>query len=273
MGDAKTALDLSGFSRVDATGASDRLVSYLEGAAVTLGQLRALRLALLRLTPGARAIDVGCGTGDAVRELADLAGPQGRALGVDLSEAMIAEARQRHGDSSSPIEFKVADARQLGFPDNHFDGCTAERLFVHLDEPARAIAEMARITRPGARIVISEPDLDTMAIDTADRTAVRAVCRAFADQVRNGLAGRQLYRLMLDGGLDEVAVHPHPVIVNGWAAMNTLFPFEHFAGIAVAQGALSQESAAALCADLRARDAAGRFFGCYVVFVVAARKP
>jgi ubiquinone/menaquinone biosynthesis C-methylase UbiE len=100
----------------------------------------------LNISPGDRVLDVGCGTGNDVRMLASLVGPTGWVTGIDLSKTMIV-AHERSRASSLPVSFALGDARSLDFPDNPFDACRCETVLMHLDgSPARAIAEMARVT-------------------------------------------------------------------------------------------------------------------------------
>ena len=71
--------------------------------------------AALGIRPGHSLLDVGCGTGDDALELARLAGPGGRAVGIDRSETVIAEARRRARRADLPAAFAVGDACALAF--------------------------------------------------------------------------------------------------------------------------------------------------------------
>src|SRR3712207_6612707 len=86
----------------------------------------------LELKAGDAVLDVGCGTGGGVRALATRFPDVGRAVGIDKSETMIAEARARTGAAGAgapPVEFQVADAHLLPFPDGSFDATFSLRVF------------------------------------------------------------------------------------------------------------------------------------------------
>lgn len=92
--------------------------------------------------PGARLLDVACGTGVASGQAA-AAGA--RVTGVDFSPEMIAEARRRH----PAIEFQAADAEVLPFPGASFDAVISNFGIHHFEHPERAIAEARRVLAPG----------------------------------------------------------------------------------------------------------------------------
>jgi demethylmenaquinone methyltransferase / 2-methoxy-6-polyprenyl-1,4-benzoquinol methylase len=107
---------------------------------------------LAAVGPGGRALDVACGTGDLAIELARRVGPTGTVVGSDFSEAMLERARQK----SSAVTWEWANALELPYPDDGFDAATVgfgARNFSDLD---RGLAEMARVVRPGGRVVILE---------------------------------------------------------------------------------------------------------------------
>jgi demethylmenaquinone methyltransferase/2-methoxy-6-polyprenyl-1,4-benzoquinol methylase len=107
---------------------------------------------LAAVGPGGRALDVATGTGDLAIELARRVGPTGTVIGSDFSEAMLDRARQK----SSAVTWEWANALELPYPDGGFDAATVgfgARNFSNLD---RGLAEMARVVRPGGRVVILE---------------------------------------------------------------------------------------------------------------------
>ena len=95
-----------------------------------------------------RALDLGTGTGDAALAIARR-WPESEVLGVDLSERMIAAARAKTPpESSGRVRFEVADARQLPFADATFD-------LVALNNMIPFVEELARVTAPGAHVVVA----------------------------------------------------------------------------------------------------------------------
>ena len=107
---------------------------------------------LAALEPGGRALDVACGTGDLAIELARRVGPAGEVVGSDFSEAMLERAREKSGG----VRWEWANALELPYPADSFDAATVgfgARNFSDLD---RGLAEMARVVRPGGRVVVLE---------------------------------------------------------------------------------------------------------------------
>jgi demethylmenaquinone methyltransferase/2-methoxy-6-polyprenyl-1,4-benzoquinol methylase len=108
-----------------------------------------------RLAAGEAAIDVACGTGKLAEGLADRVGPFGRVLAVDLSPAMITEATTRHRDLVQ-LEFRVGDALALPAVDGSFDVATIAFGLRNLADFEAGLREMARVVRPGGRVVCLE---------------------------------------------------------------------------------------------------------------------
>ena len=112
--------------------------------------LRALATAA-RLSPGMRACDVGCGYGGPARWLAANTGAE--ILGLTNSPAQAAFARGIPPDPR--VEIRLGDWRTNGLADGSFDAVLAIESLAHFANPAEAIAEMVRVTKPGGRIVIA----------------------------------------------------------------------------------------------------------------------
>ena len=222
--------------------------------------------------PGAIILDIGCGTGEDARALARFVDPGGRVVGVDRSETVVAEARNRTADTDGQVEFRVGDAHRLAFPDASFDGCRADRVLHHLDDPRQAIAEMVRVARPGAPIVAFEPDFETALVDAADQVMTRRLLNRYCDGYRQGWMGRRLPALFRAAGLRDVAVESVAVLLTTYGQGNTILDLEGTARRAAEEGLVSADEAKAWLEHLRAGDRSGQFFGAISCFLVRGRK-
>jgi demethylmenaquinone methyltransferase/2-methoxy-6-polyprenyl-1,4-benzoquinol methylase len=106
--------------------------------------------------PGADALDICCGTGDLALELRRQIGPDGRVVGSDFSEPMLELARRKSGEEGLPVEFGWADALELPYGDGSFDAVTIGFGARNLADLDKGLSEMARVLRPGGRLVILE---------------------------------------------------------------------------------------------------------------------
>jgi arsenite methyltransferase len=114
-----------------------------------------LRTEWLNIPPGGIALDVGCGTGSVTASLARAAGPDGLALGVDISEPMLARAVR--AEVGPQIGFLRADAQRLPLRDETVDAVISVAVLQLIPDPAAALAEMARVLRPGGRLAVMVP--------------------------------------------------------------------------------------------------------------------
>jgi demethylmenaquinone methyltransferase / 2-methoxy-6-polyprenyl-1,4-benzoquinol methylase len=95
------------------------------------------------LRPGGSALDVACGSGKLTAELAKIAGPGGRVIGLDFSPRMLDIARGSH----PALEFIEGDALNLPFEDGSFDAATIAFGLRNLADPIRGLREMTRVAR------------------------------------------------------------------------------------------------------------------------------
>jgi len=110
------------------------------------------------LKTGGAALDVCCGTGMITTELAKKAGPTGRVVGLDFNENMLAIARENLKDSpyQDNIEYIQGNAMELPFPDSTFDSVTIGFGLRNVPDMRRALRELARVIKPGGRVVCLE---------------------------------------------------------------------------------------------------------------------
>jgi demethylmenaquinone methyltransferase/2-methoxy-6-polyprenyl-1,4-benzoquinol methylase len=140
----------------------------LMNTAMTAGlhhRWRARAADLARVGPGARVLDVATGTGDLALEFARRVHPGGEVVGVDFAEAMLARARAKaaEGGERAPTHFQLADALALPFPTASFDAASAGFGVRNFGDLRRGLSEMARVVRPGGRVVVLEITTPTRA--------------------------------------------------------------------------------------------------------------
>jgi demethylmenaquinone methyltransferase/2-methoxy-6-polyprenyl-1,4-benzoquinol methylase len=116
------------------------------------GGWRALAVRASGVGPGDAALDVCCGTGDLAIELLDAVSTRGRVVGLDFSQAMLDAARRK----SSQVEWVRGDALDLPFADGEFAAATIGFGMRNLADPLRGFAALARVVRPGGRVVCLE---------------------------------------------------------------------------------------------------------------------
>lgn len=103
------------------------------------------------IAKGSHVLDVACGTGATTREAAARVGPQGRVVGLDRNDGMLAVARSR----PSAAEWIKGLAEELTFSSATFDVVTCQFGLMFFDDRDKALTEMVRVLRPGGRIAVS----------------------------------------------------------------------------------------------------------------------
>lgn len=120
------------------------------GAVTNVGRQHAVDF--INRRPG-KVLEVGVGTGLSLEHY----GPETQVTGIDFSEDMLQKARDKVRDLSLShvAELRQMDARRLDFPDNHFDTVAAMHVLSVVPEPEKVMAEIARVCKPGGRVVIT----------------------------------------------------------------------------------------------------------------------
>jgi demethylmenaquinone methyltransferase/2-methoxy-6-polyprenyl-1,4-benzoquinol methylase len=117
---------------------------------------KAFAVGQAQVRPGMRVLDVAGGTGDLTRAIAPKVGPGGRVVLTDINDAMLAEGRDRLLDAGMAVDIVRCDAERLPFPDASFDRVIVSFGLRNMTHKDRALADMARVLRPGGRLLVLE---------------------------------------------------------------------------------------------------------------------
>jgi SAM-dependent methyltransferase len=243
-------------------------VSYLDRVAGSAPgrAYKTVMLEALEVRPGETILDLGCGPGTDLASLAEAVGVDGTVIGVDSDEEMVEQARVRAA-GVPVIDVRVGDVHELQLEAGSVDRARTDRVLQHVADPAKVLEEARRVLRPGGRLVMGEPDWDSLAIDAVDLGASRAYTRHIADKVvRNGVVGRQLARQAVDAGFDVPAVVPVTSVFRELQAADQVFGFQRNTERAVAAGYLSAAAAEGWLDGL----ATGPFLATVTLYVVVA---
>ncbi|MFF9639963.1 methyltransferase domain-containing protein [Kitasatospora aureofaciens] len=255
---------------------TDRLVAALDVQAANPGvrRLREWAHAHLAARPGERALDVGSGTGSETLVLAAAVAPDGAVTGIEPHPGLRAVAEQRAAGAGHPghsARFLDGDALALPLPDGELDVVRSERVLQHLADPARAVAEMARVLRPGGRVALLDTDWATFVLHPVTpevRPALATVAQATAATPD---AGRRLMEWLTAAGLTvdhvgaDVLLHDPRTI--SWPVVRGL------ATAAQARGLITEEQRDRLHADLAAAGEQGAFHLSVTIFAAVAHRP
>lgn len=170
--------------------------------------------------PEGSLIDLGCGAGTALIELA-LAHNERDTCGVDVNEGLLNVARARAQRAGARCNFVQHDVSALPFADASAGGIRAERLFQHLADPEAALVEARRVLRADGRLAIVDQDWDAAIVASDDLPTTRALLRMFADGVRRPTLARQMRPLLNQCGFRVIDVQPDvrfstEISAQGW---------------------------------------------------------
>lgn len=163
------------------------------------------------LRPEQEVLCVGCGPGSILRAIS-ASHPTIRATGIDISQKRIEQARAKNTDYPN-LQFFCGNATEMQFPRRTFDVVITRMLLQYLSQKEKAVAEMVRVAKPGAIVLLQ--DLDGQLIwhypeDAIMQNAVSQVTGALAESGFDPLVGRKLFWLAQKAGLEKIEVQVEP---------------------------------------------------------------
>jgi SAM-dependent methyltransferase len=211
---------------------------------------------------GDTLLDVGCGPGYATFDLANLVGPAGRIIAVDMSQRFVEHVEQQAITRGlNQVHAEVQDLSVLALPNDSIDGAFARWVMCFLRDPAHVIARVSRAMKPGARFVIldySHYEGFRMSPPSAITERIfNAVGESFRVHGGNPSIGLELPSMMRDAGLDIVDIRP--VVRVGrpgsaiWDWPRTFF--ENFLPTLVESASLTEQEVASFWSDYESRSA------------------
>jgi demethylmenaquinone methyltransferase/2-methoxy-6-polyprenyl-1,4-benzoquinol methylase len=117
---------------------------------------KAFAVAVARPRPGERVLDVAAGSGDLARAIGKRVAPHGEVWLTDINYSMLARGRDRQLDAGRLAPAVQCDAEKLPFPERYFDCVTVAFGLRNMTRKEAALAEMARVLKPGGRLVVLE---------------------------------------------------------------------------------------------------------------------
>lgn len=173
--------------------------------------LRSFILEQSNLQSGETVLEIGCGTGRLLSELAKSTGTADSVIGLEPqslfakeTESYILEKKQ-----SNIIRVLCGSAEDIPLPDASIDICIAQTVLIHIpSEPlSEVFGEVKRVLKPGGRFISLDQDGDTWIIDHPDRAVTRKIIQFNSDyRYADGWTGRYLGRLFRQNGFHQVRV-------------------------------------------------------------------
>jgi SAM-dependent methyltransferase len=265
---------LRGFSDVDHSHDPHLLVAYLESTNDDAFVLACKRQAieLLDPRPGEHILDIGCGLGHASFEIADRVGVTGRVTAIDSSEIMIREAKQRSSDMGNhTIDFRVEDAHRMTFENHSFDGCLAINTLMHCARLEQVLSEIRRVLKPQGRIVVLEPDWQTLELSTGNPRIDDIAVAVLRQSITNSAIGQQLPAFLRALGFEDIRVDTGTIMTKDLACADHAWKIRESIVQARDSGSLLATTAAEVSEALMHSSEDGCFFGAMTGYVLIGK--
>lgn len=165
----------------------------------------------LALRPGERVLDAGCGHGLLARAMAGEVGPGGMVMAIDLNEQLV-RAASAQGEMPGQLRLMLGDVRDLPAPDGSFDAATCVQTLEYVTPVDKGLAELARVLRPGGRLLIVSTDWDSIVWHSRDAARMARILMAWEAHLADPRLPRTLLPRLRACGFEELRVAAWPIL-------------------------------------------------------------
>lgn len=265
MTDAQLAFDRQG---------AETMLSVYRTPAMVARRREAIEALALR--PGESLVDIGSGPGLFALDAAPSVAPNGRIVGIDVSQGMIAVANQVRADSphADLIEFREAHAANLPFEDGEFDAAVSIQVLEYVQDVDAALGEIHRVLRPRGRCLIWDTDWSGVIAHARDEERAERIWRALDEHCPHLTLPRTLAPRLRNAGFVLRHAAPHTMLdLDGGPESigGALLPV--ITGFVVGRGGVTEEDLAAWVEEREALRASGEYFFSLSQFYFIADKP
>lgn len=210
--------------------------------------------------PGEAILDIGSGPGLLAQDIAKAVGPDGRVVGIDPSEAMLAMARKRCAEQPWAA-FEDGEATDLPVDDGAFDAAVSTQVYEYVADIPKALAALRHALRPGGRAVILDTDYDSLVMHTEDPERMQRVLAAWDEHFEHAGLPRVLAARLREAGFNVVRQEVIPLL-NPHFQPNTFSygMIRLIASFVAGRQGVTREEAEAWAAEFEDLGARGEYF-------------
>ncbi|ASU36461.1 methyltransferase domain-containing protein [Mucilaginibacter xinganensis] len=244
-------------------------INYLQNSRRLLINLKEHSYSFFKSISSGTIVDLGCGAGNDVIELAKMAAENVKIIGVDHDPGMLQQAKEDAKEINN-VDFILSEAYPLPFEDGTISGLRTERLVQHLKNPEKVFSEISRVLKTDAPFVIIETDWNSLAFYTELAGIQKKVIAYLTDvKVNNGFAAAKLTSYLKQNNFRDIRFEIHPFVVNTLKEANEYFWIEKMIQEAAQKGYIEEQEYHALYKALQAEDDEN-YFSCSINLVVAS---
>jgi SAM-dependent methyltransferase len=217
-------------------------------------------VAMLAPRAGENALDIGCGPGLTTQALAQQIGATGKVIGVDIAAPMLAIALKRC-ENLPQVSFSQCDILSMPYENASFDIALATQVYEYVEAIDEALVELARVIRPGGRVLLVDTDWESCVWGSSDDARMRRVIDTWNQHIPEPQLPRTLKSRLERAGFDDVKVDVIPLVNLAYDLHTYSVGMSKVIGnFAAGRNGLSAQDIVEWQADLKKQGDKGQYF-------------